>query len=212
MADDVVVATAGYTAGLGVLRGRVLPGAPAGAGDRAAAAASALAALGWPGREGVVEARRIFNYFRLTADDRLVFGGAAPRYHWRGRPPAGEARHLAGSLRRELAGVFPRGHRLRSVAGDERLERRHRIHAGRPPGASAAIASGPAVVHALGWCGHGLALSVASGAWIARMVFEDRPLDGAWVRDRSPLLPGEAVRWLSFRAAVGAMAVMDRVA
>ena len=30
----------------------------------------------------------------------------------------------------------------------------------------------PAVVHALGWCGHGVALSVASGAWIARLVFE----------------------------------------
>ena len=70
----------------------------------------------------------------------------------------------------------------------------------------------PAVVHALGWCGHGLALSVASGAWIARMVFQSRPFDAAWFRDRSPLLPGEAVRWLSFRTAVAAMAVLDRVA
>ena len=70
----------------------------------------------------------------------------------------------------------------------------------------------PAVVHALGWCGHGLALSVASGAWIARMVFEDRPLDGAWGRDRSPLLPGEAVRWLSFRTRSAAMAGLDKVA
>ena len=61
-------------------------------------------------------------------------------------------------------------------------------------------------------CGHGLALSVASGAWIARLVFEPDRLEGPWFRDRSPRLPGEAVRWLSFRAAVGAMAVLDRVA
>jgi glycine/D-amino acid oxidase-like deaminating enzyme len=70
----------------------------------------------------------------------------------------------------------------------------------------------PALVHALGWCGHGVALSVASGAWITRLVFEDHALDGSWSRGRSPMLPGEALRWLSFRTAVGAMTVLDRVA
>jgi len=210
LADDVVVATAGYTPGLDVLRGRVLP-VHLQALATAPLPPALLAALGWPGREGVVEARRIFNYFRLTADDRLVFGGAAPRYHWRGRPPAGEERHLGGSLRRELAGVFPRD------IGFDRLPVTN-VWGGVIGYTLDALPvlgrdrERPAVVHALGWCGHGLALSVASGAWIARMVFEDRPLHGAWGRDRSPLLPGEAVRWLSFRTAVAAMAVMDRVA
>jgi glycine/D-amino acid oxidase-like deaminating enzyme len=79
----------------------------------------------------------------------------------------------------------------------------------------------PRVVHALGWCGHGLALSLASGAWVARL------LDGAptaraprtaarsrrarVVPRRRARAAGEALRWLSFRAAVGAMAVMDRI-
>jgi hypothetical protein len=53
---------------------------------------------------------------------------------------------------------------------------------------------------------------VASGAWIARLVFESRAFDGAWFRGSSPRLPGEALRWLSFRTAVGAMTVLDRVA
>src|SRR6185369_7523252 len=53
-------------------------------------------ALGWPGREGVVEASRVFDYFRLTGDDRLVFGGGVPRYGWNGQPsPGAEARALA---------------------------------------------------------------------------------------------------------------------
>src|SRR5687767_15543120 len=39
-------------------------------------------------RSGIVEASRVFNYFRLTADDRLVFGGGTPRYLWQGRPDA----------------------------------------------------------------------------------------------------------------------------
>jgi len=212
LADDVVVATAGYTAGLGMLRGRVLP-VHLQAITTAPLPPAALAALGWRGREGVVEARRIFNYFRLTADDRLVFGGAAPRYHWQGRPPAGESARAADVLRRRLAAVFP------ADAGVDRLPVTHAWDGliGYTLDALPMIGRDrdqPAVLYALGWCGHGLALSVASGAWIARLVFEPRRLQSGqpWFRDSAPRLRGEAVRWLSFRAAVGAMAVLDRVA
>jgi glycine/D-amino acid oxidase-like deaminating enzyme len=210
VADDVVVATAGYTAGLGMLRGRVLP-VHLQALATAPLPPDALAVLGWRGREGVVEARRIFNYFRLTADDRLVFGGAAPRYHWRGQPPVGEGARATEGLRGRLAAAFP------ADAGIDRLPVTHAWSGviGYTLDALPVIGRDrdrPAVLYALGWCGHGLALSIASGAWIARLVFEPDRLEGPWFRDSSPRLPGEAVRWLSFRAAVGAMAVLDRVA
>ena len=118
-----------------------------------------------------VEARRIFNYFRLTADDRLVFGGAAPRYHWGGRPPAGEGARAAASLRGRLAAVFP------ADAGIDRVPVTHAWSGviGYTLDALPVIGRDrerPALLYALGWCGHGLALSVASGAWIAGLVFE----------------------------------------
>jgi gamma-glutamylputrescine oxidase len=212
IADHVVVATAGYTAGLGLLRGRVLP-VHLQALATAPLPAEALATLHWPRREGVVEARRLFNYFRLTADDRLVFGGGAPRYHWRGRPPGHDTSHALMVLSRELGATFPEEvaavpvtHVWTGVIGYT-LDALPSI--GRDP-------RRPGVVHALGWCGHGLALSVAAGEWLSRLLLDPPELTDlarlAWSRAAPPALPGEALRWLSFRAAVGAMALLDRVA
>ena len=172
------------------------------------------AALGWRGREGVVEARRLFNYFRLTADDRLVFGGGAPRYHWGGRRPPVRRARRGGRCAARLAAAFPAdagidrvpvthawtgviGYTLDAPAGDRARSRggravaaRARLVRARPGARRSRRAPG-----SRGWC---------SSA---------RPAVGAALVPR-PLarLPGEALRWLSFRAAVGAMAVLDRVA
>jgi glycine/D-amino acid oxidase-like deaminating enzyme len=140
-----------------------------------------------------------------------------------GRPPAGDARATLASLQRELADTFP---------ADSGLSRLPVTHVwtgviGYTLDALPAIGRDPerpAVVHALGWCGHGLALSVASGAWLSRLLFQEPSLltlapgaltslaQLAWSRAAPPALPGEALRWLAFRADVGAMALLDRIA
>ena len=40
------------------------------------------AAVGWAGREGVGDAGNLFHYYRLTRDDRLLFGGYDAVYHY----------------------------------------------------------------------------------------------------------------------------------
>ncbi len=40
------------------------------------------AALGWAGREGVSDAANQFHYYRLTADERIVWGGYDAVYHF----------------------------------------------------------------------------------------------------------------------------------
>jgi gamma-glutamylputrescine oxidase len=208
-ADHVVVATAGYTAALGLQRGRVLPVHLQALATEPLPPAT-LAALRWSGREGVVEARRLFNYFRLTADDRLVFGGGAPRYHWGGRAPGDDAARALVQLRRELDATFPGAldrvpitHVWTGVIGYT-LDALPAI--GRDP-------RRPGVLQAVGWCGHGLALSVAAGEWLARLLLDRSlaPADLPWTRAAPPALPGEALRWLSFRAAVAAMGLLDHV-
>ena len=166
-------------------------------------------ALGWRGREGVIEASRVFDYFRLTADDRLVFGGGVPRYGWNGRPsPAAEARALA-----RLESAFHR--RFADVPGLAKVPVTHRwtgvidyVLDGLPT--IGARRGRPGVLHLVGWCGHGLALSIAAGAWVADGLDRSAPSPWPRFRDRPPLVPTEGLRWLVCRAAVSAMALRDR--
>ena len=44
---------------------------------------SQLAALGWANRQGLTDGGNQFHYFRLTADDRILYGGYDAIYHWR---------------------------------------------------------------------------------------------------------------------------------
>lgn len=209
IADEVVVATGGYTSSLGLLRGRILPvHLQVVVTERLEG--RALERLGWKGREGVLDARRIFNYFRLTADDRIVFGGGAPRYRWGGRTDDDWSSVAAlDRLAAELERTFPPEVQLRPAGGwtgvigyvvdalpaIQRMRRR------------------PSILHVVGWCGHGIALAVASGAWVARLLCDGAaPNDLPWFRDNPPLLPSEVVRWLAARASVRMMSMLDSVA
>ncbi len=209
LADEVVVATAGYTGELGLLRGRILP-VHLQVIVTAPLEPRARAALGWKGREGIIDARRVFNYFRLTRDDRIMFGGGRPRYLWGGRTDDGRrgvaaldrlALELEATVGPEVpvtvtggwTGVI--GYVLDTLPAIERTRER------------------PFVLHAVGWCGHGIALSVASGDWVSRMLCDGAvPNDLPWYRDRLPLLPFEPVRWAGFQAAVRLMTLLDRIA
>jgi gamma-glutamylputrescine oxidase len=210
LADEVVIATAGYTPGLGLMRGRVLPvhlqalvTEPIGENQ--------MEMLGWAGREGVLDARRLFNYFRLTSDNRLVFGGGAPRYLWGGRTDEdGPGASLAlRSLVEELKKTFPTEAGLRVAKGwtgviGYVLDTLPSIHYTR--GESA-------VLHAVGWCGHGVALSVASGEWIAGLMCDGQAQESLpWFRAAPPLIPFEPVRWAGFQAGVRVMSWLDQIA
>jgi gamma-glutamylputrescine oxidase len=208
LAEEVVVSTAGYTPDLGLLRGRILPvhlqvvaTEPLERGARTA--------LGWNGREGILDARQVFSYFRLTADDRIVFGGGLPRYRWGGRTDDDpHAPAALDSLARELDETFGPQLQIRVARGwtgviGYVLDTLPVI--GRARGR-------PSVLHAVGWCGHGIGLSVASGAWIARMLCDGAaPEDLPWYRDRPPLLPFEPVRWAGFQTGLRLRSLLDRM-
>jgi glycine/D-amino acid oxidase-like deaminating enzyme len=47
--------------------------------------ASQLAAIGWSNRQGLADLANQFHYYRLTADNRILFGGYDAVYHYGGR-------------------------------------------------------------------------------------------------------------------------------
>jgi len=63
-----------------------------------------MAEIGWSGREGACDVGNRFHYFRLTADDRILWGGYDANYYWNnGIGPAYEERTESHEL---LAGHF----------------------------------------------------------------------------------------------------------
>ncbi|MCU1421390.1 MAG: putative oxidoreductase [Microbacteriaceae bacterium] len=47
--------------------------------------AAQLASIGWEGRQGIADEANQFHYYRLTADNRILFGGYDAIYHYGGR-------------------------------------------------------------------------------------------------------------------------------
>ena len=219
-ANQVIIATAGYTPALNILRGRIIP-------LKLQVLATEplpkhlLGKFGWVGREGIVEARRIFNYFRLTSTNRLIFGGGAPLYCSADNTPFSSLTVNAKSqLMRELMTTFP----------DIELQNIRVTHAwsgiidyvldGLPT--IARCIDRPRIIHAVGWCGHGLALSIAAGLWITDSFinnFEQKKVvnfgsagrdELPWFRNNPPKLPCEWLHKAVIKTTTSTMTALDR--
>jgi len=73
------------------------------------------AAIGWGGREGMADSGNRFHYYRLTEDDRILWGGYEAVYHWRNgmRPDLEERAEVFNLLAANFAQTFPQLEGLR---------------------------------------------------------------------------------------------------
>lgn len=172
-AENIFVATNGYTdEAAHEIRRRVFP-----LGSYMIATEplpAELAARLIPRRRVVFDSKHYLYYFRLSADNRMLFGGRADY-----KPPTPEAtRKSAALLRRGMVKVFPE---LKDVAleyawsGNICLTRDFFPRAGQQGG----------LYYALGYAGHGVAMATYLGAQMANIMcgasgknpFEDLPFD-----------------------------------
>lgn len=131
-----------------------------------------------PGRRNCTTTRNIGNYFRLTADDRLIFGGRA---RFALSSPASDAKS-GRVLERAMARIFPE---LAGVGIDHCWGGIVDMTADRLPRAG----ERDGVHYATGYSGHGTQMSVLTGEAMAAMIGGDaaaNPLAGFdW-----PAVPG----------------------
>lgn len=110
-----------------------------------------------PGNLALCDQKVGLDYYRLTADRRLLFGGAC---HYSGRDPA----DIAGYMRPKLLKVFPQ---LQDVAIDYQWGGKIGITANRFPQVGR-LQQYPNVYYAQGYSGHGLNVT----HWTARLLAE----------------------------------------
>ena len=130
-----------------------------------------------PRRRTAFDSKHFLHYFRLTADDRLLFGGRAEF----ATPDASTARRAAAILRRDLARVFPQ---LTEIAIDYAWGGRVGFTRDQMP--RAGLLDG--VYYAGGYGGHGIAMATYLGEQIARRIAGE-PIENPLFDDRFPAIP-----------------------
>jgi len=165
-------------------------------------------ALGWRRRQGVSDARTFGNFYRLTPDDRVLWGSSDLAYH-----PGHEIEHagdhsephydaLRASFRRHFPGVTGLEWEY-AWGGPIAVTTRLTPFFGR--------AREGRVVYGLGFSGRGIASTRLAGRIMALLALERSGdlLDLALVRRQPPRFPPRPLRALAVRAVLRALRRVD---
>ena len=168
-----------------------------------------LASLGWANRQGVGEETNQFHYYRLTSDDRILWGGYDAIYHFGSRiRPSYEQRSASfEGLANRFFGTFPQLEGLRfshSWGGPIASTTRFCLDAGRSHGGRVAWAAG--------YTGLGVVASLLGGGGALGLLDQpDRPeLNLEIVRKRPFPWPPEPLRALVIEMTQRGLARADR--
>ena len=165
-------------------------------------------AIGWRGRQAVTDGRSFFNYYRLTPDDRILWGTSEAAYYRGNRvaPACDHSPEHYAALRESFRRHFPPLSRLEfpfawggPICSTTRLT----------PFFGRALRG--RVLYGLGFTGHGLGTTRIAGRILAHLALDrhDALLDLALVR-RPPLpYPPEPLRSWAVRAVTRALRQVD---
>ncbi len=167
-----------------------------------------MSRLGWPRRQGVADMRTFFKYYRLTADNRILWGTSEAAYYPGNRVDAScdhSERHYA-----ELRASF---HRHFPALGEIEFP----YAWGGPICSTTRLtpffgsAEDGRILYGLGYTGHGLGTTHLAGRILAHMALQ-RPsplLDLALVRKKPFPYPPEPLRSLAVRTVTRALRRVD---
>ena len=165
-------------------------------------------AVGWERRQGVADSGNRFHYYRLTEDDRILWGGYEALYHFRNgmRPELEDHAPTFELLARNFAETFPQLEGIRFThrwAGAIDTSSRFCVTFGRALGGRAA--------YAVGYTGLGVA-ATRFGARVALDLLHNRNTELTrleLVRSRPIPFPPEPLRYAVIQATRRALARAD---
>ena len=170
--------------------------------------AERLAAIGWRQRQAVVDFRAFFNYYGLTADNRILWGTSEAKYYAPNRVEATcdhSERHYA-ALRESFRRHFP-----------QLVDLKWEYAWGGPIASTTRLTpffgalEGGHVLYGLGYTGLGVASSRLAGRILAHMALEKpaEVLDLAIVRKKPFPYPPEPLRRLAVDAVTNSLRRVD---
>ncbi|MCF8069492.1 MAG: FAD-binding oxidoreductase [Desulfobacterales bacterium] len=105
-ADAVVIATNGYGAKTGLFKNGVFPLTNYVIATEPLSKEQ-MGSLGWEERHSLADTRVNFNYYRLSSDNRIVFGGEGSSYFFGNRLSSGNEKKLISALEKRLLKIWP---------------------------------------------------------------------------------------------------------
>jgi glycine/D-amino acid oxidase-like deaminating enzyme len=170
--------------------------------------ASQLETLGWQGRAGVADMRTFFKYYRLTADNRVLWGTSEAQYYAGNRvdPSCDHSERHYAHLRESFARHFPALSKLGfpyAWGGPICATTRFTPFFG--------AARGGRVLYGLGYTGHGLGTTHLAGRILAHMALGRKSplLDLQLVRKPPFPYPPEPIRGWAVAAVSRALRRVD---
>ncbi|HEV8201367.1 MAG TPA: FAD-binding oxidoreductase [Candidatus Polarisedimenticolia bacterium] len=206
-APSVVLATNAFTPRLGFFRRQIAP-VHVSCVATAPLPKAARAAIGWDGRQAAWEEGRVYHFLRLTADDRVLLGGGNIDYR------IGGGLHFDATRRHEklvraLRRIFPP---LRNVPVTHRWSGVVDFSRDFLP-SFGVTGRAHNLYYALGYTGHGVALTHLAGETLASLYAGDALPDEArfLVGRRLPTVGFEPLRWLVVNAVRNGWLMLERL-
>ena len=170
--------------------------------------AEKLSSIGWKKRQGIEDARNLIHYYRLTSDNRILFGGADAMYYYNGPLDRDKNPKVFRRLEEDLVHTFP-------ALADVKIEYRWGGPVSVPldffPAMGYLGKDDKRVAYSLGCVGHGVAMMNMAGQIMRDLVLEQETdlTDLFFVNRRVIPFPPEPLRFAVGEAMRDSLKALD---